>query len=868
MEENNNIITSQTNIKKRHKNIKILITFITLIFLLAGGTFAWYSWNASDIGVDFVINSNIRIAVDGGVDITGKELYPTLDYTDTNYAITKTIKSWLLDPNDANNSTFNLKLNVMGISDNLKNSSFRWRIHKNGELKASGNFASVSTGASINLITNQIATTSKDIYTLYIYIDGSVDNDPSMAGGTYNFRLVAEGANAELVEVLPEPNSPDLVQGLIPVVYNETTQKWVKADETNNKNSWYDYTNKKWANAVLVSENGTRYTTTDKTVDISNNITTSTGYLSNNQNVGNSSATSTFTITTGSEAGTLSFDYTVSSETNWDKLTITVNGTTVANAISGEQSKTYSVLATANTTYTIVATYKKDGSGNIGADTASISNIVMPTGSTMTITNGDTYYFAEGTEPVTTNHNQIGAGFAYENNKFVLQDVTSGTAISSGTVGKYICPDITQTECTTMYKVTTANSNITKVTEYSNGSIATGVRTTYQNAETGTEINDLDILAFYVWIPRYKYKVWNKDKVIGTDSYNARTTGIDIRFEEGTVSTGDITCNYNFNVDSATGGIDLSTTTAETCEGSNGQYYTHPAFTFGDTELRGFWIGKFELSSETPYATNGGGSSTTLTPRILPNVNSWRDISVSSFSTVIQNMQTTNNVYGLSTDKTNTDSHMLTNMEWGAVAYLTNSNYGRCTDGTCTEVTINNCSTYVTGIGADIVSGGSSSTTCTTDANKYNGAKGVLASTTGNVYGVYDMSGGSWEYVMGNVSSTIDTYIFYPSSSGFASSWYDSYSNQKYVITYANGSTSGDQAAYNRARLGDATGEVVSSSWHAWYNDYAYFPYSSYSWFFRGGDYYNTSSAGVFYFSYGGAGGGRSARASLLRFAF
>ena len=843
-ENNNNIIISEKHIKKRHKNIKILITFITLIFLLAGGTFAWYSWNASDIGVDFVINSNIRIAVDGGVDITGKELYPTLDYTDTNYAITKTIKSWLLDPNDANNSTFNLKLNVMGISDNLKNSSFRWRIHKNGELKASGNFASVSTGASINLITNQIATTSKDIYTLYIYIDGSVDNDPSMAGGTYNFRLVAEGANAELVEVLPEPNSPDLVQGLIPVVYNEETSTWVKADETNNKNSWYDYTNKKWANAVLVSENGTRYTTTDKTVDISNNITSSPGYLSNNQNVGNSTATSTFTITTGTETGTLSFDYTVSSESCCDKLAITVNGTTIAN-VGGEQSKTYSVSTTANTTYTIVATYKKDSSVNSGADTASISNIIMPTGSTMTITNGDTYYFAEGTEPVTKNHNQIGTYFTYENNKYVLKSVTSGTAISSLTVGKYICPDITQTECTTVYKVTEAGTNIAKVTEYTDVSTVNGVRTTYQNAEAGTEINDSDILAFYVWIPRYKYKVWNINKVIGTDSYNARTTGIDIRFEEGTVSTGDITCtNYSFAAPSSTAG-----SPNETCTGSNGQYYTHPAFTFGDNQIKGFWIGKFELSSETPYATNGGGNTSTLTPRILPNVISWRHNYLSNFNTVIQNMQTSNNIYGLSTDKSLADSHMIKNMEWGAVLYLTNSDYGRCTDGTCTKVTINNCSSFITGVGGDTVSAGESSTTCTTDANKYSGVKGVLASTTGNIYGVYDMSGGSVEMVMGNMSSVTEAYTFYSSNSEFASSWYSNYSNRKYVNTYANGSTKNDQTAYNRARLGDATGEIVLSSDNAWDSNNAQFLYSRFSWFIRGGFYLYASYASAFTFS-------------------
>ena len=375
-------------------------------------------------------------------------------------------------------------------------------------------------------------------------------------------------------------------------------------------------------------------------------------------------------------------------------------------------------------------------------------------------------------------------------------------------------------------------------------------RATYKSATSGTEITDSDILAFYVWIPRYKYKVWNINKVIGTDSYSARTTGIDIVFESDTETTGTITCTYNFNVDTTNGGIDLSTTTAETCTGESGDYYTHPAFTFGEDKIRGFWIGKFELSSETPTATNGGGDSTTLTTRILPNVNSWRNNNRSNFFTVIQNMQTTNNIYGLSTDKSLADSHMLTNMEWGAVAYLTNSNYGRCSGGTCTEVTINNCSTYITGIGGDTVNASNSSTSCTTDANKYNGAKGVLASTTGNVYGVYDMSGGAYEYAMGNMSSTADSYTFYPSSSGFASSWYDNYNNQKYINTYTNYSSGTNQASYNRARLGDATGEVIlyDGGYDGWYGDYAYFLDSIGSWLNRGGWYYNEYHAGIFGF--------------------
>ena len=371
-------------------------------------------------------------------------------------------------------------------------------------------------------------------------------------------------------------------------------------------------------------------------------------------------------------------------------------------------------------------------------------------------------------------------------------------------------------------------------------------RSTYQSASAGTEIADSDILAFYVWIPRYKYKVWNINKVIGTDSYNAQTTGIDIVFESDTETTGTISCTYNFNVDSTNGGIDLSTTTAETCNGANGDYYTHPAFTFGDDKLKGFWIGKFELSSNNPNSGAGGGCSTSLTPRILPNVVSWRYNYLSWFFTVIQDMQNANNIYGLSTDKTNVDSHMIKNMEWGAVAYLTNSNYGRCTDGICTEVTINACSKYITGIGGDVVSSNQSSTICTTDANKYNGAKGVLASTTENVYGVYDMSGGSFELALGNISNDMDDYTFSSIASVFSNDWYNNQINKKYIDTYANGSTYKNQAAYNRARLGDATGEVAAGG-EGWYRDEAIFPESDYSWFVRGGYFTTTYASGLFY---------------------
>ena len=88
------------------------------------------------------------------------------------------------------------------------------------------------------------------------------------------------------------------------------------------------------------------------------------------------------------------------------------------------------------------------------------------------------------------------------------------------------------------------------------------------------------------------------------------------------------------------------------------------------------------------------------------------------------NMKNSGNQYGLSTS---IDTHMIKNMEWGAVAYLSHSKYGTCTDGTCTEVNINNSENYYTGR-----SGGSSSASSSTDGTyKYNQTKITKTTMTG-----------------------------------------------------------------------------------------------------------------------------------------
>ena len=328
----------------------------------------------------------------------------------------------------------------------------------------------------------------------------------------------------------------------------------------------------------------------------------------------------------------------------------------------------------------------------------------------------------------------------------------------------------------------------------------------------GDIITEDEIALWYVWIPRYTYTIFNGN------NGSVDPLEIQIKFESGTNSSGTVKC-----VDAVSG----SGTSSETCtDSTNGSIvngtstYTHPAFTFGNQELKGFWVGKFEVSGSTSQIT------------IKPNVSSLRNQNISSFFNSIQNMSTTYSING--------DSHMIKNMEWGAVAYLSHSKYGTCTDGTCVEVGINNNSNYITGCGA--TAGSSASSTC----NKYDTTTGILASTTGNIYGVYDMSGGAYEYVMGNMVNSSGN--FYSNIAGFSTA-----PDSKYYDKYTNG-TSHD--IHGRGKLGDATKETLKtfgSNSGGWYSDYANFPNSIYSWFNRGGSYSDGANAGVFnFYSNGG----------------
>ena len=611
----------------RNKKIIITLSILTLIFTILGGTLAYWRWQTSEeqkTNIVFTLESDFSCAADGGGNITSSDvtLVPTeVNEQNSNNYIKRTVT---VTPtiNVADKTIYmDLWLDINSIGTGLSNSdNFMYSFTTTDtspyqDVVVSGNFKGKQAGDKIRLFTeNEYSSSNPVVFYLWIWLDAKEESSSTM---NQSFSL---SLNGSCTDIKVEPSSPVLDEGMIPITFDVSGNNTIIKTVSTSDSSWYNYSNKEWANAILVTE---------------------------------------------------------------------------------------------------------------------------------------------------------------------------------------------------------------------------ASRDTYLNT-SGVEVNQSDILAYLVWIPRYKYKIWTLQ-----ESSKGQEQEIEIVFEsKEEISTGT----------------------------QVGEYITHPAFWWDDDsdgvrdtgeELSGIWVGKFETT----------GSATT--PTVLPDTQSLRRQNVSTqFQTALKfaggTMSNDGSVtfagsptYGLTA---NTDSHMMKNSEWGAVAYLSHSKYG-----VNREIYINNSEGFYTGRsggnvgGSTPINGTYTDQTSTTQSNTYgfytwdgyllnyntntkSSTRDLtkVASTTGNITGVYDMSGGTWEYVMGNYNNTVG-------SSGFstfpASKYYDKYTTTS-SLTACNG--------------GVCYGHALSEA-DTWYSDYGDFVSSGYPWFYRGGHYGGGVFAGVFYF-YNNSGNAFSSYAARLVF--
>ena len=255
-------------------------------------------------------------------------------------------------------------------------------------------------------------------------------------------------------------------------------------------------------------------------------------------------------------------------------------------------------------------------------------------------------------------------------------------------------------------------------------------------------------------------------------------------------------------------------------------------------------------------------------------------------------MNESGNIYGFTTSTS--DTHLIKSSEWGMISYLSYSKYG--TNGQ--DIAINNAnlnsggtkrtveagkngvdSVYgITGMTQGLTDGvetvvkideikALSGNTPTTTGSMYawNQQGGVTASSTGNMTGVYDLSGGLWERTASYVANKHKSLLTYGSSVAYNQDVLKETST-KYTMVYpydssVDNSTKTDNEenlnaasnanyAKNTKIYGDAIRETstAGTGTSSWQDDYLYFAGLYLPFVGRGGHFWNGSHAGRFFF--------------------
>ena len=189
-----------------NKKKKRLVFLILLIIVITGigVTFGYFIWNSTT-------NTDVSLSVKGaivelndGTDITGANLIPVDSYTNESGNVVKKDFNVKLKKATEGDVTVDFKLRINSIDSGLNHSTFKYNlVNASGTSVKSGNFATNKAGDVIDLLTlsstNGTLSTSLSSYTLYVYIDGTMgDNPSSMMNQSFDFSLDITGTNSNM----------------------------------------------------------------------------------------------------------------------------------------------------------------------------------------------------------------------------------------------------------------------------------------------------------------------------------------------------------------------------------------------------------------------------------------------------------------------------------------------------------------------------------------------------------------------------------------------------------------------------------------------------------------------------------------------
>ncbi len=567
------------------------------------------------------------------------------------------LKPYVLKIKNTGNLTYHYKLKMKSTSDNSISDKYI-------KVKVNDNLPK-TLYLSDNIIADDLIINpgEEKTFKINIWLDKDTPNDE--LGKYFTSDIIATGEAIYKTLDRSGANYPDIKDEMIPVYYNSTTSKWQKATASNldSDNLWYNYDEAIWANSVSIidSERKIYDITGRNNLTISNiksnngNLIIDDNYLDiglNNYEYSNISAFIRFKV----------------NDIDVDKLSfITNNKISYSYDVTNKQfifTNGNQVVASTNYLiepfrwYTIGYTYDGHNISMYVDGTKIYSGVINGS-----ISNGNSF--------------KIGTDQNFNTSNIIVDQI-------------YIYNSILNDEA--------ISNNFKETVTYIEDNLLCGYneftpmtkKEYYISSPSGTVIDNNDINSQYVWIPRFKYVVWN---VLGDSTVTSDITsrGVTVAFEKGNMTSGNIYCQNSKCYSDEKHTIQVTSN-------DNNKYYAHVAFNNESTFLTGFWVSKYEIGT-----TNNCQGDACISPdfQVVSNENTtpWVNNYLANYYQAVKRL--------------GDNYHLIKNSEWGAISYLTYSKYGICMNNNCVNDAI---------------------------------------SSTNNKYGVYNMASGPKEFVMASLT--------------------------------------------------------------------------------------------------------------------
>lgn len=160
---------------EKHKVIGMVVGVLAFIALVAGLTYAWFTWTSGNTTINGTTEC-FTINYENGQEITG-EIIPSASYTGGK---TTTVKIGI-SPSCTIGGTAKIKLTTESSTTiKLTDGAVKYAVYKGDAEISSGNVTSGTIDlATVNLTTSQVT------YTVYIWVDGAI-TDNTYVGTSYS----------------------------------------------------------------------------------------------------------------------------------------------------------------------------------------------------------------------------------------------------------------------------------------------------------------------------------------------------------------------------------------------------------------------------------------------------------------------------------------------------------------------------------------------------------------------------------------------------------------------------------------------------------------------------------------------------------